>query len=73
MVHKVIKVLSFGSKLEKYALSFQAVAKCVKTLHSELDAIWVNEETKGATPKGTVKRIVESVTKKEGSKDVKEG
>ncbi|THV57084.1 hypothetical protein EZV76_15825 [Flagellimonas alvinocaridis] len=73
MVHKVIKVLSFGSKLEKYALSFQAVAKCVKTLHSELDSIWDNEETKGSTPKRTVKKLVDSVTKKEGSKNVQEG
>ncbi len=33
-------VLSFGRKIEKYALSAQAIAKASKMLHDDLDSIW---------------------------------
>lgn len=52
MVGKVLKVLSYGKKVEKYALSIQVVARALKQMHDELSDIWndsivvVNENQK---------------------------
>lgn len=43
MVSKVLKVLSYGRKIEKYARSAQAVAKAIKQVYDELKVIWEEE------------------------------
>lgn len=55
MYSKVSKVLSFGSKLEKYALTAKAVAGALKQLDTDLKEIWGNSQEKP-----TVSTVVET-------------
>lgn len=58
MFSKVSKVLSYGSRLEKYALTAQAVARALKQLHADLKEIWDDPQEKS-----TAKKVAENVKK----------
>ncbi|OQD41501.1 hypothetical protein BUL40_15600 [Croceivirga radicis] len=59
MIGKILGVLSYGSKIEKYALSAQIVAKALQTCKTELEQVWQPEPKK--TVKETAKKVVKNV------------
>ncbi len=62
MISKILKALSYGKKIEKYALSIQVVAKALKEMHDGLSQIWESELALSADSKG-----VDSASNKENS------
>ncbi|RIV68712.1 hypothetical protein [Flagellimonas aequoris] len=60
MISKILKALSYGKKIEKYALSIQVVAKALKQMHDGLSEIWEAELTVSVDGEG-----VASASKKE--------
>ncbi|MGX1930204.1 hypothetical protein [Flagellimonas sp. 2504JD4-2] len=63
MVHKILMLLSYGRKIEKYARSAQAVSKAFKMLHDDLNEIWGDKKKEVES-----KKVLESAkeTDKEG-------
>lgn len=45
IIHKILKVLSYGKKIEKYALSGQAIAKALVQVRDDLEQIWGTDAT----------------------------
>ncbi|MGX1930222.1 hypothetical protein [Flagellimonas sp. 2504JD4-2] len=64
MVHKILMVLSYGRKIEKYARSAQAISKAFKMLHDDLSEIWGDKKKEVGS-----KKVLDSV--KEVIKDEK--
>ncbi len=56
MLNKILALLSYGKKIERYALSAQVIAKALNQLHLDLQEIWKN----GSEPK-TVTEVVKKV------------
>lgn len=72
MLKGVLKVLSYGKSIEKYALSAQAIAKAFKTLDSDLQDIWGKSETVKTEPVKKVKEVVKKAIKNGKDKETTE-
>jgi len=72
MFSKVSKVLSYGSKLEKYALTAQAVARALKQLHADLKEIWDDPQEKSTT-KAVAEKVKKLVKKEEKTEENEKG
>ena len=72
MLKGVLKVLSYGKSIEKYALSAQAIAKAFKTLDSDLQDIWGKSEAAKTEPVKTVKEVVKKAIKNGKDKETTE-
>ena len=72
MLKGVLKVLSYGKSIEKYALSAQAIAKAFKTLDTDLQDIWGKPKAVEAEPVKAVKEVVEKAIKNGKDKETTE-
>ena len=72
MLKGVLKVLSYGKSIEKYALSAQAIAKAFKTLDTDLQDIWGKPEAVKTEPVKTVKEVVKKAIKNGKDKETTE-
>ncbi|WP_424989034.1 hypothetical protein [Flagellimonas sp.] len=72
MLKGVLKVLSYGKSIEKYALSAQAIAKAFKTLDTDLQEIWGKTDAVKAEPVKSVKKVIKEVVKDKKDKETSE-
>lgn len=80
MVTKILGLLSYGRKIEKYALSAQAISRAFQQLHDDLNNIWNEGKPKESTKpeKGIVKVLADKKAKEteketNDNKDVQKG
>lgn len=78
MLNKILALLSYGKKIERYALSAQVIAKALNQLYLDLQEIWKNGSdsttvTEVVKKVGSAKKIYDKDEKpKKEKKDVKE-